>query len=133
MATAPRTAKLSGSVAWSDASSFNGFVLIGIAFPNISGTDYATVALGNSLEKQRLPQWTRIPIVEGAFDQTSAVFYNADIEPPNTKYVGYYYDATGTRIGAATALFTVTATPHAIEVPTLTVPTAAVSAPTPET
>ena len=132
MATALRTAKLSGTVTWSDASSFNGYVLIGVAFPNISAVDYASIALGNSIEKQRLPKWTRVPIVEGAFDQGGELYYNADIEPPNTKYIAYYYDATGTRIGSATALFTITATPHAIEVPTLSVPTAAVAGPSPE-
>lgn len=82
---------------------------------------------------QRLPLWVKIPILQGVFDSNSPLFYNDDIDPPETQYVAYFYDSAGKRRGTSSGLFTVTAATTTVTIPSLTAPTAAIIAPTPET
>ena len=136
MAT-PRVASLipdTGTVLWSSGETFDGFILVGLALPTGSGGAYTTVALDDASPPVRLPQWTYISITAGVINPYTKLYWSADIEPPNTKYAAYFYDATRTRIaptGAAT-LFQITQDPYVITVPTLTAPTATSIAPQPE-
>ena len=131
---AARTAKLNSAttVQWTNAENFDGFVAIGIAFPG----SYVQVSLDENAPPQRIPQWTKVQIVNGKYNQSTTLFLNADIEPPNTQYAAYFYDATNTLIAPAAgtaALFSITADPYTLTPPTLTAPTAAVTPPSPET
>lgn len=122
-----------GAIQWSTGQNFDGFFLVGIAIPTSSGVPWAYVYKGSgSLINQRIPQWCRIPIINGAFDPASMLIYNADLQPTNTQYAGYFYTNDGTKIAGPTTLFTITSSPTSITIPTLTAPTLAAAAPTPE-
>jgi hypothetical protein len=131
VATQPRTAKLSSAtqVLWDSGEPFDGFVAIYIALPG----DHTLAALDNSYANL-IPLRTVIPIVEGVYNQNCSLYFNADIEPPNTQYVAYWYDATKKRIAPSGdgTLFTVTADPHVLTPPTLTVPPTATTVPAPQ-
>lgn len=130
----PRTATLTGTVSWSGGELFDGFVLIGLAQPSNSEGDY-TVTLDAAAMRQRIPIWTKIKIKDGVFDTAAKLYWNADIEPPNTKYAAYFYANPRKRVAplspSTPSLFTVASTEYAITVPTLTDPVASVSAPVP--
>lgn len=128
MAT-PSKAKLSGSVIWSSGENFDGYALILLALP---GT-HAAVSMDSTAPRCRIPTNTVVPITDGAYNQHVELFYNSDIEPPNTQYAAYFYDLNWVRIApSGTAdLFTISTNPHTLTAPTLTAPTAATSAPLP--
>lgn len=129
-----RSAKLTGTVEWSDGTPFDGRVMIGIALPTASGVDYATVKLENTFPGRPRPKWAIIPIKNGQFDQNLKVIFNADLQPPGCRYVAYFYDNNGYLIAPSppASMFDITADPHTMSVPTLTVPTGPVTGPEPE-
>ena len=134
--TLPSTATLDQSVtiSWSNGDAFSGFLLVGLVVP-ISGTAWAELDLGGQAPGERLPLFTKVPVVNGKFDNTVGIIYNTSISPPNTKYACWYYDQSSyppRQIAGPSTLFTVTAatlTPRAL---TLTAPTAGTVAPTPD-
>ena len=128
----PRKASLTGTVSWSSGELFTGFVLIGFALPSSVDYTYTRVALQNVYPPQRLPLWYRIPITNGQYDSTARIYWNIDVEPPNTKYAAWFYDVHNQKIAGPTALFTISTDSYTITVPTLTVPTASSTAPTPD-
>lgn len=134
MPSAPRRASISASspVAWSDGAKFNGFLLLGLALPTASGYTYAKTFLGQTGKQLRIPLWTKIPIDTGEYDNAAKVFYNADLDPPNTRYAAWWYDHNGRQVAGPSALFEITSEEHTLATPTLTVPTATVSFPVPE-
>ena len=125
----PLRARLAGTVLWSTGETFDGYALILLALP---GT-HAAVSMDGTFPRSRIPTNTIVPIQDGAYNQNTWLYFNADIEPPNTKYAAYFYDLNWVRIApSGTAdLFTITANPHTLTAPTLTAPTAASSAPLP--
>ncbi len=135
--TAPQYATLDQSVTitWSNGSAFSGFLLIGLVVPTAGGTPWAELDLGGQSPGERIPLWTRVPVVNGKFDNTVGVLYNSAIAPPNTQYACWYYDQSATpprQIAGPSTFFTVssaTLTPPSL---TLTVPTLGVTAPTPD-
>lgn len=137
MATSvPQYATLSQSmsVTWSDGTLFNGFLLLGLVFP-ISGSQWAEIDLGGQTPGERLPQFLKVPIVNGQFDNSVGVLYNSSISPPNTKYVAWYYDQSSfppRQICGPTALFTVNSGTLTPPLCTLTAPTAGTIPPTPD-
>lgn len=70
-----------------------------------------------------MPFWTVLPIENGQFNTKYGVPYNADLTPPQSNYVAFYYDATGTRVGNATTAFTVSTETFTVPSVTLTAPT----------
>lgn len=122
-----------GSVLWSDGSAFNGFALIGIkALVDGSSAAWPSISRGNSYVRRVLPQWVQLPIREGAFvGSPCGVPYNADINPPGSQYVAWYYDTNGKKIAGPTSAFIVSATTFSVPTATLTVPTVG-SSPTPD-
>lgn len=125
-----------GPVTWSDGSNFDGYLLLGIAPPtNSSGTTWPNIALQDSVSRQKLPLWTAVQIQDGKFNQNTTVFFSNNIQPRNCQYVAYWYDANWQRIypaiGTPPSFFTITSDPYLITVPTLSVPTLAVTVPTP--
>lgn len=135
MPSSPRTAKIvtAAEIQWSDGKPFDGYLWLGLRLPN----NYNEPRLWAANVLQKLPQFTKIPIVEGVLDTDSAVFFNEDLDPPNTTYFAYWFDqhdrliapTSGTAVG-----FSITADPHTITPPTLTVPSyAGATDPTPET
>lgn len=136
MPTPPQVATLSQSttITWSNGDLFNGFLLLGLVLPN-SGSTWVEVDLGGQSPAERIPLFTRVPVVDGKFDNSVGVLYNSSISPPNTKYAAWYYDASSyppRQIAGPSALFTVssaTLTPPAL---TLTAPTAGTTPPTPD-
>lgn len=129
--TAPRVAYLQSSaqINWSDGSPFDGYIAALLALP----TGYAQINLDQSPSPLRIPTATKIAIIGGVIDLTSGVYFNSDIEPPGSKYVFYFVDATNTQVGVGSGLLTVNANPYIITVPTLTVPTSSVTVPVLET
>ena len=132
-ATPPRRAKFSQSavVSWSSGGPFDGYCLIGVVVPSFSGTDSAYVTLNDTQPIVRLPLFAYIPIVAGTFQQESSMIFTSDLEPPNTKYVCWYYDTVGRQIAGPSSTFTVTTDPFTPPTLTLTAPTAGSTIPTP--
>lgn len=118
----PRFAKFdpSVSVTWDDGSALTGFLLVGLVLP----TGYQMAYYAATYPNVAIPTFLKVPINNGSFHAAESICYNADLEPPNSRYVAWYYDSTGQQIAGPTSLFTVstgTCTP-----PSLTLPAPAV-------
>lgn len=117
-------------VLWNNNIPFDGYLWLGLSIP--SGYDHPS--LWNSERPQAIPQFTKIPIIGGTIDPGTQVFYNSDINPPNTLYYAYWFDRldrlvappSGTAIG-----FTIGVNPYIISVPTL-IPAAVGQPPVPQ-
>jgi len=107
-------------VEWSNGSKFDGFILLNVARPS----GYNEISLNQRRPRVVLPHWIRIPVENGAVHGDTKVLFTAEIEPPNTRYISFWYDLNNARIAGPSALFTITADPHTITPPTLTAPTA---------
>ncbi len=139
--TSPQTAKVTTStnVTWSSGALFSGYLMFGVALPTDSlGAQWAQLNLYGT--SQRLPIFTIIPIIEGVVDQNTSVYLTTQLDPPNTRYVAYWYDNTWKLIypfpsGTIPSPFSVTTQPYIITQPTLTVPTVPTGAeiPAPQT
>lgn len=112
-----------GTIAWSDGTPFDGVMGIGLkGLVNGSGAAWPTIALSNQAVRRPVPVWAPIPIIEGAFSTEFGVYYNADLNPPNSQYIAYIYDNNGVQVAGPTIAFTVstpTFTPPSL---TLTLP-----------
>lgn len=124
-------------VFWSDGVTlFDGFLWVGLSIPTGGqpGTSFPYPWLIATTRKQRLPQFNKILIVNGAIDQTAQLLFNQDINPPGTQYYTYWFTSDGTLItpaSGAASPFTVTLPTTIIDVPSLTIPTGG-SAPVPQ-
>lgn len=132
--TEQRRASVTGTVAWDDATPFNGYALVLCVLPTYTSStaspSYATAFMGDDFPQVRVPLKTRIPIINGEFADDAKLWFTADLTPPNTRYCTWYYDASGRLVNASpTALFQVTADPTTLTVPTLAVPVAPTGAP----
>lgn len=124
MPTTLRTGVPTGTITWSDGTPFDGTVGIGLKhLVDGSSVDWPSISLGNSANRRPVPRWTTIAINEGAFDAAAAVFYNADLTPPNSQYVARYADANGKLVSPLTSAFTVSSSTFTIPAVTLTLPT----------
>lgn len=129
---APRSAKLSGTVQWDDGENFNGFIICLLVPPTKSGSDWTAIYTGTDTDSPRkVPTRFIIPIVDGEYNQSLGLFFNADLTPHNSQYAAYFYDSTGTQIAGPTAVFSVTADPTTPTVPTLTAPVLGSTIPSP--
>ena len=129
----PRQSKVSPSltVTWSDATVFDGFLIIGVVPPTLSSTDFANVAVGNLSTFVPLPKFYRFRIDAGKVDQSVGVYYTSDVSPPGVTYVVQFQDKTGRMITSSwSAAFTVTDSTFTPTVPTMTVPTSGATPPT---
>jgi len=96
-------------VTWHDDTPFNGFILIGLIYP-VSGSTWAEADLGGVAPGERLPQFQKVHIINGKFDNSVGVLYNSSISPQNTQYVAWYYDSSSfppRQICGPTSIFTV--------------------------
>lgn len=131
---APRIAKISGTFSWSNGDLFNGFLVLALVFPTSGGAAWPEITVEPNQSRQRIPVWITIPIKDGVANQQCGVFYNADIDPPNTKYASYYYDTSLKSVASPSSssdFFTVSADPTTPTTYTLTVPTAGTAVPSP--
>lgn len=119
---------------WSNSTNFNGFMLIEMLMPSDGVTAWSEVVYGNVFPGLRLPLMQKIPIVDGQANGACGIFINADLVPPGSKYVVWFYDATERQIAGPSASFSVTTTaafkPPVI--PTLTIPSTTASVVTPD-
>lgn len=126
MAT-PRIGKFASSatVSWANGSLFQGFCLVGISKPTISASPVHSVSFGNSGMSEPIPDFYRIPIVDGKYSQVSGLFYTADLTPPGATYVAWLYtqSAQGYYIPVTAASSTFTVSSDSITPPTFTVNT----------
>lgn len=120
------------SINWQSGTPFNGWLLLIISPPTLSGVAFPFVSLRDSSPKLKVPVRVRIPIREGVLDQTAKVFQSSSLVPTNAVYSAWWYDDNGILIATGATLFTITTDPYTIAVPTLTDPLAAVTPPTPE-
>lgn len=113
-----------GTIQWDNGSSFDGFLLVQLAYPiDTNGLTWPTMSKGaGSLPRQRLPQGCKIPITDGNFDQNSRLWYNADIDPPNSQYFAWFYTNENKQIAGPTDAFQITMPTTLIDVPTLPAP-----------
>jgi len=116
-------------VLWSDGSKFDGFLLLNIARP----ATYSEISLNQRRPRVVLPLWVRIPVEHGVLHTDTKVLYTSEYEPPNTRYISYWYDLNNAQLAGPSTLFTISTDPHTITVPTLTAPTAPVAGDTPDT
>jgi hypothetical protein len=123
---------LPSTVQWSDGANFNGYALIGIKeLLDTSLVAWPSIARGNSSLRRTMPQFIQLPIQEGVFlANPCGVPYNADLTPPQSQYVAFYYDSNGKRVGGVTSAFTVSSGTFTVPSVTLTAPTVG-SNPTP--
>lgn len=129
-----RIGKLGGTINWSDGSPFNGYAVVGIVLPTVAAVPWVAATLENSLIRQVLPLWAGIPIEAGVFNTAAGLLYNADINPPNTKYAIYYFDQSLQQVGTPSGagdFFTIAAATTIPPTYTLTVPTAGTTVPVP--
>jgi len=131
----PRVGRFSqdATLSWTDSSLFNGFILVGIVPPTSGGTDWAQLSISDYYPPQRVPVFARVPITLGKYNSVAGLFFTADLEPPNTRYVCWFYDSTGRQIAGPSAQFQVTTDPFTPPTPTLTVPSVGSVNPTPDT
>lgn len=133
----PQSATLDQSVTitWSDGTLFSGFLLLGLVVPSSGGTAWAELDLQGQAPGERIPKFTKVPVINGKFDNSVGVLYTTSISPPETKYACWYYDQSTNpprQIAGPSTLFTVTTatlTPPSL---TLTIPTPGVTPPTPD-
>jgi hypothetical protein len=125
-------------MAWTSGDLFNGFVLIGLALPTSSGTQFLGVRYGNAGISEAIPQFTKIPVTDGLLNTSCGLFYNADLTPPGSQYVAWTYVPNGPTAGGVcrmisgpTATFEVTTSSFTLPAMTLTLPTTG-SVPTPD-
>ena len=130
----PRRSKFNPSttVQWSDGTNFDGWILVGVVPPTFSGTDSAYVSFSDGKPVVRLPVFAFVPITDGKFHTSSSVIFTSDLQPPNTKYVVWYYDSIRRQIAGPSSAVTVTADPFTPPSLTLTAPTAGSTNPTPD-
>ena len=131
----PRSGRFSQSVTlvWTSGESFEGYALIVATPPTYSGTNAAFIAVKGFQPQQRVPFFARVPIKTGQYHKDSAIFFNEDLVPPNTRYVAYWYDATDRQIFGPSVAFAVTTDPFTPPAPTLTSPAVGSSPPSPDT
>jgi len=127
MANRAKIVPSTGTVKWSNASAFDGHLLLGLAPPE----GVSRLFLNGEFPPRELPQWVRIPIEKGVIHDISKVLFNSEIEPPNSKYCAFWYDLGHLLLSGPSSLFTIEADPYTITVPTLTIPAASVSPPVP--
>ena len=114
------------ALTWSDGTTkFSGYLLLVLLLP----TGYTTAAFANKYPRQNLPLRVKVPISQGIYDQNTQVLYNTSIDPPNTQYVAYMFDANDIKIAGPSSAFTVSASP--VSVPALTLTTPSVGSVTP--
>jgi len=114
-------------VQWSDGSNLTGFLLVGLVLP----TGYTQGWYATTYPNVPVPTFLKVPINNGNFHPAEGITYNASIEPPNTRYVCWYYDSTGRQIAGPSGFFTVstaTCTPPSL---TLTAPSSGSTLPVP--
>lgn len=123
----PLVATLSGTVTYSNGTTLlDGSVLLLVAFP----TGYSSASIANQLVPQPIGDHIKVRIQQGQYDQSARIYYSSALEPPNTKYVAYFYDNNNSSLGV-TSLFTISSSPFTITVPSFAVPTAVAVVPTP--
>lgn len=131
---APRKSTLTGTFSWSNGELFAGYVLIGTGMPVTPGanpTAYTSLKRFELGYNQRLPQWWLIPIVEGIIDPGSKLYYNADLEPPTSKYYAWWIDAAGKIISGPSIGFTCTTSSTAVPTALLSIPDSPTNPPVP--
>jgi hypothetical protein len=115
----------SQSVAWSDGTAFNGYALVGFnGLIDGAGTAWPSISLGNRFAKRTIPVARMLPIIEGKFDQSSWLYFNADVTPPGSQYVAYFYDTNDKQVAGWSSAFRVTATGFTVPTPSLPAPSA---------
>lgn len=119
----PRIGKFSQSatVSWSDGTAFNGFLLVGIALPTLSGTAFTAALYGNSGVAPRLPQFVKVPISEGFYNSSCGLFYTSDITPPGTLFYSWLY--TGGTSGVPARMVSGPSSSFSVTSDTITPPT----------
>ncbi len=133
MASRPEKSQLvtASDVQWSDGTSFQGSLLMVLVLPSLAGFTYSKAHLkGTDVHEWRIPTRVKVPIIDGEMSSSTRVWQNAEIEPPETVWCGFWYDETGNNIAVDNpALVNVNTDPFTITPPALTVPTAAASHP----
>ena len=109
-------------VQWTDATNFNGFLLVSLVLPSTGS--YTEAVYSNSFPQIPVPDFLVCPIINGTFSSGVGILWNADITPPNTKYISWYYDSTGRQVAGPSAVWTVTSSTASPPSATLTAPTA---------
>ena len=130
----PRISKLSGTVTWEDGTLFNGFALVGLVFPNAGEDPWPALTIEPNSPRQEIPTWTPVPITNGEFNSQVGVWFNADIDPPNTQYVIYYLDSSLKQVGVPSTeddFFVVTSDPTVPPMYELELPESGTDVPSP--
>jgi hypothetical protein len=126
------------TIAWSDGTPFNGYVVLIMALPTQGVQQWTQVALRNSLPKLKCPQRVKVPIREGVYDTYTMVWTTDSLVPESVVYSAWYYDDTDQLIAVGTQLFSIagggqsnTAISYTLNPPNLPTPTAALQSPQP--
>lgn len=127
-------------VLWSDGSNFNGYLIAALSPPTSGGINWPGDGIMSFTSPEswqqsgqlRLPDFYVIPIYGGTINQNVGVFANADINPPGSKYYLFFYDIARKKIADPVGNYTFANSQETITVPTLTVPTPAAAAQTPD-
>lgn len=133
-------------IVWSDGSNFNGYLVSmlsppltaappsGINWPGDGVLTFMSAEAWSQTGQMRLPDVQVIPIYEGQLSSNVGVFPVSQLSPPGAKYYLYYYDIARKRIAAPASAsdFYTFNTSGVITQPTLPVPTAPTSVPSPD-
>lgn len=129
-----RAGNATGSVSWSDGTPFDGYALVGFKHlvDGLTTVNWPSISQGHQFVKRTVPEWAKLPIVNGQYDNQIGLYFNADLQPPNSQYVAFLYDVNGVRVlASATSPFTVSAGAFTIPFATPAIPTQGTN-PTPD-
>lgn len=126
---APRIGKFSSTpIKYNDgATLFNGFLLVGLAIPTVSGTAFRACFYGNSGVAERLPVFYKVPVDSGVPNGSSGLFYNADINPPGSIY--YYWAYVGGTSGVPARMLAGPSSSFSVTSETITLPALSIPLP----
>lgn len=136
MATSPRAGKFSDSVTveWSDGTDFTGYAYVALVPPTYGVDDDATsLEIRNfSAAPVEVPDRIPIKIQEGKYIGSAALWYNADLTPPNSRYKMCLFDTTKRQVTSFSDYFTVSTDPFTPPTLTPTVPSVGTNVPQPD-
>ncbi len=116
MPETPRVGKFpqDTTITWSDDSLFTGILYVALVPPSyntVTDDDATSVNYESFYPALKIPVRVGIPIVNGKFNDSLGLFYNADMTPPNSRYACRLYDSTLRAVTSMSALFEVDSDP----------------------
>jgi len=109
--------ELASAPEWGDGRPFSGYVLL-VASPPVNRSE---IRLYNF---SRVPDRVAFRVERGSFIHPARIYRTDYLEPPNVKYLDFWYDLTGALIASGSSQFTVEEGTYQLVPPALAAPAA---------